>query len=159
MFSHSTNIGKRHIAAYITKHPPQKGGADFEHINGKYSKFIPPAAAEIIIYIPIITINSIAAQSRRSKAKIENAVRPLMPYPLAFMLSAVSIEFSRARVITIDKIDKAFAALCITLPPDTPRPIHFCAFAVSFICLINCGTNRSVIDSTNDSDGIIRPKR
>ena len=46
-----------------------------------------------------------------------------------------------------------------TLPSDTSRPTHRCASLTVWIWALNFGTKRSVILSTRERAGMIRPKR
>ena len=59
-----------------------------------------------------------------SNVNIENVVLPGMPYPRDFILSAVSIAFSKDHVVIIDKILSPHLARFIILPFETSRPIH-----------------------------------
>ena len=75
------------------------------------------------------------------------------------MLSAVSMAFSSAHVTRTEKIVTARRARCQTLPVEVSRPMQNCAYRTDSSCFLNSGTNRSVMLSTNASDGIARPNR
>jgi hypothetical protein len=75
------------------------------------------------------------------------------------MLSAVSIAFSNAQVIIIDKIEIPTLILLIKLPFDISFPMHRCTLITTFNCSENLGTNLSVIEIIKDIAGIILPNK
>ena len=75
------------------------------------------------------------------------------------MESAVSIAFSKLHVTMMEKILIALETLRNTLPFFVSLPMHACASLTVCICTLNFGIKRKAIDSTNDSAGIMRPKR
>ena len=75
------------------------------------------------------------------------------------MLSAVSMAFSKAHVTMIERMVTPFRSRWNTLPLDTSRPTHRWASLTTWICALNLGTNRRVMDNTKDSAGITRPNR
>ena len=87
----------------------------------------------------------------------------IVPYRLEmhrlFMLSAVSIAFSRLQVSMMEKIVTAFRIRRITPPSETSRPMHRCASDTTWNWAWNFGTNRSAMLSTSERAGMSLPNR
>ena len=59
----------------------------------------------------------------------------------------------------MENVRRAMRRRVRTLPLETSRPSVRCASLIVWSWARNCGTNRSVIDSTSDSAGATRPNR
>ena len=69
------------------------------------------------------------------------------------------MAFSKAQVTMMERMVMPFRSRWSTLPLDTSRPTQRWASLTTWICALNLGTNRSVMDSTKDRAGMTRPKR